>query len=135
MRLLFFILSLSFVFSLKAQTAKDVRLAIKKMAIDDKILKEKISDTEYLNFELENIADFPKLIEEENISGLNVTIPYKEEIIPFLDNLTDSAKVIGAVNTIEFRGDKLIGHNTDIIGFKKSITPILDKKALNDGEL
>ena len=91
----------------------------------EKILKEKISDTEYLNFELENITYFPELIKKRNISGLNVTIPYKEEIIPFLDNLTDNAKAIGAVNTIEFKGDKLIGHNTDIIGFKESITPIL----------
>jgi len=91
----------------------------------EKFLKKKISDTEYLNFELGDIADLPKLIEEQNISGLNITIPYKEDIIPLLDNLTDSAEAIGAVNTIEFRGDKLIGHNTDILGFKKSITPIL----------
>ena len=87
----------------------------------EKIFKEKILDTEYLNFELRDITNFPKLIEKRNISGLNVTIPYKEEIIPFLDDLTDNTKAIGAVNTIEFRGDKLIGHNTDIIGFKKSI--------------
>jgi len=94
----------------------------------EKILKEEISDTEYLNFELENITDFSELIEEKNISGLNVTIPYKEEIIPFLDDLTDSAKDIGAINTIEFRGNKMIGHNTDVIGFKKSIISILGNR-------
>jgi len=98
----------------------------------EKILKEKITDTEYLNFELEDITDFPQLIATKNISGLNITIPYKESIIPYLDALTEDAKAIGAVNTIEFKSNKLIGHNTDVIGFSKSITPILKgrKKAL-----
>ena len=95
---------------------------------EKKILREKISETQYLNFELNNISEFPKLIEEKKISGLNVTIPYKEKIIPFLDDLTDSAKSIGAVNTIEFRGKKLIGHNTDLIGFTRSITTILEDR-------
>ena len=98
----------------------------------EKILREKISETQYLNFELKHISEFPKLIKERKISGLNVTIPYKEKIIPFLDNLTESAKSIGAVNTIQIKENKLIGHNTDIIGFKKAIIPILEnrKKAL-----
>tara|TARA_B100001758_G_C18399444_1_gene608010 strand:+ start:1257 stop:1973 length:717 start_codon:yes stop_codon:yes gene_type:complete len=94
----------------------------------EKFLREKISKTQYLNFELKHISEFPKLIEERKISGLNVTIPYKEKIIPFLDNLTDSAKSIGAVNTIEMKENKLIGHNTDIIGFTKGITPMLGNR-------
>jgi len=92
----------------------------------EKILKEKITDTEYLNFELEDITDFPQLIATKNISGLNITIPYKESIIPYLDALTEDAKAIGAVNTIEFKSNKLIGHNTDVIGFANSITPLLE---------
>ena len=69
-------------------------------------------------------------------SGLNVTIPYKESVIPFLDELTPQAKTIGAVNTIEFKDNKLIGHNTDTIGFSKSIYPIINgrNKALILGD-
>ena len=94
-----------------------------------KFHKKDLNDAEYKNFELKSIADFPRLIAENKLSGLNVTIPYKECIIPFLDDLTDDAKNIGAVNTIQFIDGKTIGHNTDWIGFSKSIKPLLgDKK-------
>lgn len=115
---------------------KDLSHSFSKTYFQQKIFKEKILDARYLNFELKDISNFPKLIEERNISGLNITIPYKEKIIPFLDDLTDSAKAIGSVNTIEFKNGKMFGHNTDIIGFKKSLTPILEdrKKALILGD-
>ena len=97
-----------------------------------KFHNEDIKDCEYKNFELSNILEIKDLISKIKFSGLNVTIPYKESVIPFLDQLTPQAKTIGAVNTIEFEGNKLIGHNTDIIGFTQSIYPILNgrKKAL-----
>jgi len=57
--------------------------------------------------------------------GLNVTIPYKEVIIPFLDDLSAEAQVIGAVNTVVFKGGKTIGHNTDAHGFQQAIKPFL----------
>lgn len=57
--------------------------------------------------------------------GCNVTIPYKEEIIPFLDDVSDEAKAIGAVNVIEMQDGKFIGHNTDAFGFHQSIKPFL----------
>ena len=91
----------------------------------EKFLKEGISDAQYLNFELKSISDFQQLIEKNKLSGLNVTIPYKESIIPFLDELNKEAKAIGAVNTICFRNKKLIGYNTDYLGFMNSIQPIL----------
>lgn len=91
----------------------------------NKFQKEGITNTEYKKFELSNISEFPDLIKNNQLSGINVTIPYKESIIPFLDELTPQAKTIGAVNTIQFKGDKLIGHNTDTIGFLQSISPIL----------
>ena len=95
----------------------------------EKLHKKDLYDAEYKNFELKSIDDFPRLITDNNLSGLNVTIPYKESIIPFLDDLTDDAKNIGAVNTIQFIDGKTIGHNTDWIGFSKSIKPLLgDKK-------
>ena len=91
-----------------------------------KFHNEDIKDCEYKSFELSNISKFTDLISKMKLSGLNVTIPYKESVIPFLHKLTPQAKAIGAVNTIEFNGNKLIGHNTDTIGFSQSIQPILN---------
>ena len=90
-----------------------------------KFFKERITNTSYLNFELSDISEFPQLIKKQNLSGINITIPYKESIIPFLDELSENAKRIGSVNTVQISNGKLIGHNTDIIGFKQSITPLL----------
>ena len=95
----------------------------------DKFHNEDINDAEYKNFELNNISEFTDLISKMKLSGLNVTIPYKESVIPFLDELTPQAEAIGAVNIIEFKGNKLIGHNTDTIGFSQSIHPILNGRS------
>lgn len=76
----------------------------------------------YSNFEIAQI-DEVKSILESDIHGLNVTIPYKEAIIPFLDEITDDAKQIGAVNVVQFKNGKTIGHNTDAFGFAQSIKP------------
>jgi shikimate dehydrogenase len=76
----------------------------------------------YSNFEIAQI-DEVKSILETDINGLNVTIPYKEAIISFLDEITDDAKQIGAVNVIQFKNGKTIGHNTDAFGFAQSIKP------------
>ena len=99
---------------------------------NEKFHKEDINDAEYKNFELNNILEFKDLINKIKYSGLNVTTPYKQSVIPFLDELTQHAKAIGAVNTIQFKDNKLIGHNTDTIGFSQSIYPLLNerKKAL-----
>lgn len=81
----------------------------------------------YVNFDLDSINEFPEILKTtENLKGLNVTIPYKEEIMPFLDKIDGKAKKIGAVNTIKItKKGKLIGYNTDFYGFKKSIKPYL----------
>lgn len=92
---------------------------------NEKFYKEGV-DAEYLSFELDNIQDFKTLINEKQLSGLNITIPYKECIIPFLDEISNEAKSIGAVNTIQFINGKTIGHNTDFIGFSNSIKPLLE---------
>ncbi len=81
----------------------------------------------YENFDLEDIAFFPDLIAEQAIKGLNVTIPYKEEIIPYLDCLDAEANSIGAVNTIKFTDEGLVGYNTDAHGFQESLKPHLKK--------
>ena len=91
----------------------------------EKFIKEGIIDSKYINIELQNILDFKQLIKNNKFSGLNVTIPYKESIIPFLDELSKEARMIGAVNTIGFSKRKLTGYNTDYIGFKNSLQPLL----------
>ena len=108
-----------------------------KNFFNEKFHSENI-DAEYVNFEIPTIKDFPKiLLENPNLAGLNVTIPYKEQVIPYLDELDPDTKAIGAVNVIKIvrqKGKtKLVGHNSDIIGFMQSIEPLLEpqhKKAL-----
>lgn len=90
-----------------------------------KFLKEGI-DAAYKNFPLKDIEEFGELVKnEDSLMGLNVTVPYKEKIIPYLDALTQTARFIQAVNTICFcrRDNKLAlaGHNTDVIGFERSL--------------
>lgn len=92
----------------------------------EKFEKENIINCQYLAFELDEIEDFKKFLEEKSsIRGINVTIPYKQSIIPFLDELSLESLEIGAVNTIQFYENKLIGHNTDVIGFEQSLLSLL----------
>ncbi|MBP9185659.1 MAG: shikimate dehydrogenase [Bacteroidia bacterium] len=83
-------------------------------------------DAIYQNFALNNIAELTAIINEnQDLAGLNVTIPYKQKVIPFLTHLDPIAQAINAVNTIKFKNNQLIGYNTDYWGFKKSILPLL----------
>ena len=103
----------------------------------DKFASEGIN-AEYVNFELPSIEDFPEIVSaHKNLKGLNVTIPYKEKVIPYLDSITKEAREIGAVNVVKMERHgsniRLIGTNSDVIGFKDSIEPLLKphhKKAL-----
>jgi shikimate dehydrogenase len=82
-------------------------------------------DAHYELIDLPDIAEFPSLIQSDKYDGFNVTIPHKRAIIPYLDSLSPEAQAIGAVNVIEINKNKLIGHNTDIIGFHETFTPLL----------
>lgn len=89
-------------------------------------------DAVYENYEIPNIDALPEVLgSNPELKGLNVTIPYKEKVIPFLDNISPEARAIGAVNVIRVthRGSKieLKGYNSDVIGFTKSIEPMLEK--------
>mgnify|MGYP001039288608 CR=1 FL=1 len=101
-----------------------------KNYFNQKFEAEKIN-AQYINFEIPTIKDFKQVLKDNpELNGLNVTIPYKEQIIPYLDELDDDAKKIGAVNVIKFTKGlfgktKLKGYNSDIIGFKQSIEPLL----------
>ncbi len=101
----------------------------------DRFRKEKISDKKYLIFPLERLDDFPELIRKNpEIQGLNVTVPYKEKIIDFLDEMDETALKIGAVNTIRIHRKEKIpvlkGYNTDVEGFRLSMDFFKFNKAL-----
>ena len=86
----------------------------------------------YENFEIPTIDALPEVLDSNpDLRGLNVTIPYKEKVLPFLDTISPEARAIGAVNVIrvirEGKEVKLKGYNSDVIGFTKSIEPMLDK--------
>jgi shikimate dehydrogenase len=83
-------------------------------------------DAGYTAFPIHNIEELPKLIiHHPKLYGLNVTIPYKEQVLPYLDAIDDAAKVIGAVNCIDIKDNQLKGYNTDYIGFMNSLKPLL----------
>lgn len=85
-------------------------------------------DAVYENFEMARPEkDLPKLIEaHHNLRGLNVTIPYKEAVIPLMTRLSPTANAVGAVNTIQVLPGELIGHNTDVIGFRDSLAEVYE---------
>ncbi len=91
-------------------------------------------NAEYLNFEIPTITDLPEIIASHpTLRGLNVTIPYKQAVIPYLDDIDPTARAIGAVNVIRITRDtsghvRLKGFNSDIIGFSDSISPLLSNK-------
>jgi shikimate dehydrogenase len=114
---------------------KNISYSFSRGYFTEKFEKLNLKKHKYLNFDIQQIKDFPLIIgKENNLKGINVTIPYKEEIIPFLDKLDETAKKIGAVNTIKFtRRGNLKGYNSDVVGFENSIKPLLQshhKKAL-----
>jgi len=106
---------------------KSLSHSFSKNYFDNKFQLLHLNDCSYSNFELEKIEDLVSLLQSHsNLQGLNVTIPYKETVIPFLDELSPEAKEIGAVNCIQIKNKKLIGHNTDVYGFSQSLKPFLD---------
>jgi len=114
---------------------RNISYSFSKGHFTTKFEKEKYQGYTYENFDIQEITVFPEIIKNtEHLKGLNVTIPYKEEVIPFLDKLSKKAKKIGAVNTIKItKKGKLKGYNTDYFGFLKSLKPLLKahhKKAL-----
>lgn len=104
---------------------KSLAHSFSKKFFEAKFERESI-DANYVNIELSELDTFNSLVKKiKNVCGLNVTVPYKTEIIPYLDELNQTAMEIGAVNTISFESGKLIGHNTDAYGFQQSIKPFL----------
>ena len=107
---------------------KTLKHSFSKTYFTKKVQEQNITDCRYENFELASINELPQLLQSNpDIKGLNVTIPYKEDVLPFLDEQNEIVKTIKACNCIKISEGKLIGYNTDVIGFsdslKKSIEP------------
>ena len=106
---------------------KNIDYSFSRTYFKNKFEAEGIPNVSYVNFDIASINDFKNCIKHTpNLKGLNITIPYKEAIIPYLDALSPNAERIGAVNTIKIDNTgKHIGYNTDYYGFKKALQPFL----------
>ncbi len=96
---------------------------------NQKFENEKITACTYDLFDIKSLNQFPEILKSNpNLKGLNITIPYKENILNYLTEIDENAKTIGAINTIKIFNDQKIlkGYNTDYYGFKKSLKPFLD---------
>jgi len=99
-----------------------------KTYFEQKFATEKIEQCSFELFSIENIAEIKTILHNNiNLQGLAVTIPHKQNIIPYLTNISNEANVIGAVNCIKVQDGKLIGYNTDVVGFENSLKPLLQK--------
>lgn len=108
---------------------KSLKHSFSETYFTEKFAELELTDHSYQNFEIASIKDFPALLKKNpKLQGLNVTIPYKEEVLPYLDEISPEAEKIGAVNTILIKDDKLIGYNTDTYGFERSLFPLLNNK-------
>jgi len=93
----------------------------------EKFEREGIAEHEYLLFPIAQIDELKKLLlDHPGLKGLNVTIPYKEQVIPFLDELSPVVEQVGACNCIKIEEGRLIGYNTDVIGFKQTLAPHIE---------
>ncbi|MFN3754773.1 shikimate dehydrogenase family protein [Flavobacterium sp.] len=106
---------------------KNISYSFSKKYFTEKFALGNLVDCSYENFDLSSIEEFPTLIANNpDLKGLNITIPYKEVVIPYLDKLSKNAAQIGAVNVIRFtKKGKLKGYNSDYYGFMKSLKPLL----------
>ncbi len=113
---------------------KNISYSFSKTYFTQKFKDLNLDNYQYLNFDLKDISEFRNLLKlHKNIKGFNITIPYKQDIMPFLDGLSEEAQKIGAVNTIKIENGKLIGYNTDAYGFEQTLKLVItktDEKAL-----
>lgn len=115
---------------------KNISYSFSRGYFSKKFEDEGLLDHRYVNFDIQSIEEFPKIIHEFkfNLKGLNVTIPYKQDVFLYLNKVNKVAKKVGAVNTIRItKKGNIKGYNTDVVGFRDSIKPMLEnhhKKAL-----
>ncbi len=87
----------------------------------EKFLREEIRDCSYTAWSLPEIAELPPLLADPELCGFNVTIPYKEQVLPYLDIQSEVVRAIGACNCVRVVGGRLLGYNTDVFGFEQSL--------------
>lgn len=104
---------------------KNISYSFSQSYFTQKFKELGLSNHSYENFDLKHIDELKNVLAQDHLKGLNVTIPYKQDVIPFLDELDQKAEKIGAVNTIQFTASGLKGFNTDAYGFQKSLEPFL----------
>lgn len=106
---------------------KNISYSFSQNYFTSKFNKLGFSNREYRNFDISSIGEFKAIVEgQKQLMGLNVTIPYKEAVIPFLNKIDAQADEIGAVNTIKvMTNGQLVGFNTDVYGFERSLLPLL----------
>jgi shikimate dehydrogenase len=109
---------------------KSLSHSFSKPYLEEKFVLENKTDFKYYNFDIDNLDSLFEIIIKHRLCGLNITKPYKELIIPYLNEIDNTAKLIGAVNCIKIIWTKntpyLIGYNTDYYGFAQSIKPFLE---------
>jgi shikimate dehydrogenase len=104
---------------------KNIDYSFSKSYFNTKFHNEAIK-AKYINYDIDDIKEIKQIVNNSiELAGLNVTIPYKEKVIPYLDEIDSQAERIGAVNTIKIENKKLIGYNTDVFGFTKSIFSLI----------
>ena len=107
---------------------KNIEYSFSRGYFKKKFETENLHDCIYTNFDLNQIKELKNVLSLKNIFGLNVTTPYKREVIHYLDRLSPAAEKVNAVNTIKFHKDGTTsGHNTDVYGFEKSLLEIINK--------
>jgi len=110
---------------------KNISYSFSKKYFTQKFKQLKLDDCSYDNFDIQSIDDLPVVLNKymNSLKGFNITIPYKEDIFKYLDEIEEDAMSIGAVNTVKIiENFKLKGYNTDIYGFEKSLRPLLSDK-------
>lgn len=108
---------------------RDLSHSFSKTFFESKFRDLGLKDCSYENFEIGHISELPGLLSwREDLCGFNVTHPYKESVMQYLDEISEEAKEIGAVNCVKVTAAKLTGYNTDVYGFSQSIKPFLDNR-------
>lgn len=112
---------------------RSIGYSFSRKFFSEKFEVEGKQDHRYVNFDFQTIEEFPAAFKADpTIAGMNCTIPYKQEIIPYMDELDEEALAVGAVNTVKIieteTGKKLKGYNTDVIGFENALKPLLTSK-------
>ncbi|PQL94800.1 shikimate dehydrogenase family protein [Apibacter adventoris] len=104
---------------------RNISYSFSQSYFTDKFNNMGLANYSYSVFDIADKKDIISLFDIPDLKGFNVTIPYKQDIIPFLDNLSSEAEKIGAVNTVKISNGKKVGFNTDALGFKNSLLPLL----------